>query len=175
MRCLWMLCLRGISRVAPEGRGPKATGRYMLAIAPPTTYRFHHGVYAYLVEVDDRLPEGVLHLVEISHADLSEVTWMVFVEIGAVVMLATGHTTTTRMLSVLADTSVTGGDMTAAVDKMLAYFAFEVDDGRAESALVTMLVLEDILFPRFRCSGRHCDGVDGAMLESLVLRTFGEI
>jgi hypothetical protein len=100
---------------------------------------------------------------------------MVLVEIGAVVVLATGHTATTWMLPVLADSSMTGGDVTAAADRMLVYFAFEVDDGRAESALVMMLVLEDILFPRFGRSGRHCDGVDGAMLESLDMRTFGEI
>jgi hypothetical protein len=73
-------------------------------------------VDAYPVEVDDGLPEGVLHLVEVSHANLSEVTWMVLVEIGAVVMLATGHTATTGMLSVLADSSMTGGDVTAAVE-----------------------------------------------------------
>ena len=69
----------------------------------------------YLVEVDDGFPEGVLHLVEIAHADFSEVTWMVLVEIGAVVMLATRHTATTGVLPVLADTSMTGGDMAAAI------------------------------------------------------------
>ena len=51
---------------------------------------------------------------EVSHADLSEVTWMVLVDVGAVVVLATGHTTTTGMLPVLADTTVTGRDVTAA-------------------------------------------------------------
>ena len=78
---------------------------------------------AYLVEVDDGLPEGVLHLVEVSHADLSEVTWMVLVEIGAVVMLTTGHTTTTGVLSVLAHSSMTGGDVAAAVREMLVCIA----------------------------------------------------
>jgi len=57
-----------------------------------------------------------LQLVEIPHADLSKVTRMVFIEISPVVMLTTGHTTTTWMLAVLADTTVTGGDMTPAVN-----------------------------------------------------------
>lgn len=53
---------------------------------------------------------------EIPHADLSKVTRMVFIEIGSVMMLTTGHTTTTGMLAVLAYTTVTGGDMTPAVE-----------------------------------------------------------
>ena len=87
-----------------------------------------------LVEVDDGLPEQVLLLVEVPHTNLSEVTGMVLVDVGAVVVLTTGHTTTTGMLAVLAvpllalvalrkfepksrrcelpDTSVTGGDVT---------------------------------------------------------------
>ena len=56
---------------------------------------------------------------EISHADFTEVTWVVLVEIGAVVMLTTGHTTTTGVLPVFADTSVTGGDVAAAAREML--------------------------------------------------------
>ncbi len=76
---------------------------------------------AYLIEVDDRLPEGHLVSVKVSHTHFTEVTGMVFVEIGAVMMLATGHTATTRMLSVFAYSSMTGGDMTAAVADMLAF------------------------------------------------------
>ena len=52
-------------------------------------------------------------ILTISHAHFSEVTWMVFVEIGPVMMLPTRHTTSTRMLSVLANAAVTGGDMAA--------------------------------------------------------------
>ena len=44
---------------------------------------------------------------------------MVLVEIGAVMMLATCHTATTRVLSVLAYTSMTGGDVAAAAIKEL--------------------------------------------------------
>lgn len=78
---------------------------------------------------DDGLPEKVLHLVEVTHTDLSEVTGVVLVNVGAVVVLTTldvllatsawlhrtdqtyGHTTTTGMLPVLSDTSVTSGDV----------------------------------------------------------------
>jgi len=73
------------------------------------------GSRAYLVEVDDRLPELVLQLVEVSHADLSKVTRVVLVHVGSVVVLTTGKTTTTWMLPVLADTTVTGRNVTAAV------------------------------------------------------------
>jgi hypothetical protein len=76
---------------------------------------------AYLVEVDDRLPVVVLELVEVSHTDLSEVTRMVFVQVGSVVVLTTGHTTTTGMLAVLSDTTVTGRDVTTAANEVLDY------------------------------------------------------
>jgi hypothetical protein len=36
---------------------------------------------------------------EVTHTDLSEVTWMVFIHVGTVVMLTTGKTTTTGMLA----------------------------------------------------------------------------
>lgn len=55
-----------------------------------------------LVKVDDRLPELVRLAMEVSHANLSEVTWMVLVHVRAMMMLTTGHTATTWMLSVLA-------------------------------------------------------------------------
>lgn len=69
----------------------------------------------YLVEVDDGLPEVGLLLVEVSHTNLTEVTRMVFVHVGTVVVLTTSETTTTWMLAVLSYTSLTGGDMTAAM------------------------------------------------------------
>jgi len=53
--------------------------------------------------------------VEVSHTDLSEVTRMVLVHVDLVVVLTTGKTTTTGMLAVLADTSVTCGNVTAAI------------------------------------------------------------
>jgi hypothetical protein len=38
-------------------------------------------------------------LVEVSHTNLSEITGMVFIHVGSVVMLTTSETTTTRMLA----------------------------------------------------------------------------
>ena len=86
----------------------------------------------YLVEVDDGFPELVLELVEVTHTDLTavkgvrhlrvrktrriganlQVTGMVLVHVGSVVVLTTGKTTTTGMLAVLTDTTVTGRDIT---------------------------------------------------------------
>ena len=56
----------------------------------------------------------MLHFVEVSHADFSEISGMVLVEIGPVMMLATCQPTSTGMLSVLANAAVTSGDMPAA-------------------------------------------------------------
>jgi hypothetical protein len=67
----------------------------------------------YLVEVDDGLPEVVLLLVEVPHTNLTKVTRMVLVQVGTVVVLTTGQTTTTGVLAVLADTTLTGRDVTA--------------------------------------------------------------
>ena len=66
-----------------------------------------------LVEVDDGLPEVVLLLVEVPHTNLTEVTRMVLVHVGTVVVLTTGKTTTTGVLAVLAYTSMTVGDVAA--------------------------------------------------------------
>ena len=70
-------------------------------------------LFAHLVQIDDRLPEMTMLFVVISHAHFSEVTGMIFVEIGPMMMLPTRHTTSTRMLSMLANTAVTSGDMAA--------------------------------------------------------------
>lgn len=50
---------------------------------------------------------------EVPHAHFSEVTRMVFVEVGSVMMLSTRHTTSTRMLPVFTDAAVASGDVTA--------------------------------------------------------------
>ena len=57
----------------------------------------------------------LLGLAEVSHTDFTEVTRVVLVEVGTVVVLTTGHTTTTGVLTVLSNTTVTGGNMTAAI------------------------------------------------------------
>ena len=68
----------------------------------------------YLVEVDRRLPELLVGLVEVPHTNLTEVTGVVLVNVGPVVVLTTGHTATTGMLAVLANTTVSGRHMATA-------------------------------------------------------------
>lgn len=53
---------------------------------------------SYLVDVDLGLPLVVPQEVEAPHTDLTEVTRVVLVKVGSVVVLATGHTTTTGVL-----------------------------------------------------------------------------
>lgn len=84
----------------------------------------------YLVDVDGRVPLLVSQQVESSHTDLTKVTGMVFINVCTVVMLsrvglattfiallillsylATSHTATTRVLSVLSYAALTGTDM----------------------------------------------------------------
>jgi hypothetical protein len=48
-----------------------------------------------LIEVDHGFPEMGLLLVEIPHTNFSEVTGVVFVHVGSVMVLATGQTATT--------------------------------------------------------------------------------
>lgn len=57
--------------------------------------------------------------VEVTHTNLSEVTWMVLIHVGSVMMLTTSKTTTTRMLAVLSYTTFTGGNMTAATQRKI--------------------------------------------------------
>jgi len=66
-----------------------------------------------LVEVDRWAVGSVLQDVELTHTDFTEVTRVIFVHKNSVVMLSSGITATTGMLSVLSDTSVTGGDVSS--------------------------------------------------------------
>lgn len=54
---------------------------------------------------------------EIPHADLSKVTRVVFIEIRSMVVLTTRHTASTGVLSMFADTTMTGGDVAAAMQE----------------------------------------------------------
>lgn len=81
----------------------------------------------YLVEVDRRLPELLVGLVEVPHTNLTEVTGVVLVNVGPVVVLTTGHTATTGMLAVLANTTVSGRHMaTAKRRKKIIKSAFHI-------------------------------------------------
>jgi len=66
-----------------------------------------------LLDVDLRAHVGVLSPAEMTHTDLTEATRMVLIDVDSVVVLHTGVTVTTRVLSVLSDTTVTGGHVTA--------------------------------------------------------------
>lgn len=66
-----------------------------------------------LVEVDRGAVGSVFQDVELTHTDLTEVTRVIFIHQDSVMMLSSGITATTGMLSVLSDTTVTGGDVTS--------------------------------------------------------------
>ena len=66
-----------------------------------------------LVAVNRRAVVVVLQLVEVTHTNLTEVTRVILIHHNAVVVLTTSHTATRRVFSVLADTTVTGGHVTA--------------------------------------------------------------
>ena len=90
------------------------------AHAHATKFSQNSRVYiTHLIQIDHRLPELILRLVEISHADLSEVPRVVFVEIRSVMVLSTGHTTSTGVLAVFAYAAVAGGDVAATVGRNL--------------------------------------------------------
>ena len=63
---------------------------------------------------------------EVSHTNFTKVTRVVLVDVGSVMMLATCHTSTTWVLAVLADTTMTGGDVAAAGKDSLAYCFFRM-------------------------------------------------
>lgn len=54
---------------------------------------------------------------EVAHADLPKITWVVLVEIRPVVMLAACHAAPTRVLAMLADATMTGRNMAAALEE----------------------------------------------------------
>ena len=65
------------------------------------------------VEVDGGAVELVHGLVEVPHTDLTEVTRVELIEHNSMVVLSTGVTATTRVLAVLADTTMTGTNVTS--------------------------------------------------------------
>lgn len=63
-----------------------------------TTRGVDSGEDTHLVDVDLRLPLLVAEKVEAAHTNLTKVTRVVLVDVGSVVVLTTGHTTTTGVL-----------------------------------------------------------------------------
>lgn len=66
-----------------------------------------------LVEVESGGECAVLQHMEVTHTDLTEVTRVIFIHEDTVVVLSSGVTTTTRMLTVLSDTTVSHLDVAA--------------------------------------------------------------
>jgi hypothetical protein len=62
---------------------------------------------------------SVASKMEVSHTDLSEITRVVLVEVDSVMMLTTSLTTTSGVLTVLADTTMTHADMTSEASSLL--------------------------------------------------------
>jgi len=71
------------------------------------------------VQVDDRAVELLVGFVEISHPDLAEVARVPLVEQNTVMMQTTGVTTTTGMLSVLANSTMASGNVPTLVTILL--------------------------------------------------------
>ena len=55
----------------------------------------------------------VLEFVEVAHADFTKITQVIFIHEDSVVVLTTRHTATGRMLAMLANSTVTSGDVSA--------------------------------------------------------------
>ena len=55
----------------------------------------------------------VLEFVEVAHADFTKITRVIFIHEDSVVVLTTRHTATGRMFAMLANSTVTGGDVSA--------------------------------------------------------------
>jgi len=72
-----------------------------------------------LVQIDDGAVELVPLQMVRPHADLSEVTRMVLVEIDSVVMLTTGVTATTGVLAVFSDATMTVAHVTSQLSRLL--------------------------------------------------------
>lgn len=95
---------------------------------------------------------------EVTHTDLTEVTGVELVNVGAVVVLTTGHTATTGRLAVLADTTVTGGHMAAAVkEKRLVNMLAKDCDGRVIRFFRSRSARKDFRFRRAQeRTATHC-------------------
>lgn len=65
------------------------------------------------VDIDGRSEVSVSQQVKLAHTDLSEITRMVFIHHNTVMVLATSITATTWMLTVLSDTTVSGGNVSS--------------------------------------------------------------
>lgn len=68
----------------------------------------------------------VLEFVEVAHADFTKITRVIFIHEDSVVVLTTRHTATGRMFAMLANSTVTGGNVSA----LLAVFVSDYFEKR---------------------------------------------
>merc|ERR1712141_562068 len=81
----------------------------------------------------------VVCLVEMQHTDFTEVTGMVFIEEGSVMMLTSSFTATTRMLSMFTNTTMTS----TFVSSLLSVF---MQSGRHCASLISVTISSLIFF-----------------------------
>ena len=67
----------------------------------------------------------VVGQVKVTHTKFAKVSRMKTIHVGAMVMQTTRHTTTTRMLTMLPHTTMTGGDVTALLAILLITSSLE--------------------------------------------------
>jgi hypothetical protein len=90
-----------------------AVDHWSLALADKRLSDFLADERPEAVNVDGGAEVLVLLEVEVSHTDLTEVTRMKLVKVDAVMMLTTGETTSTGVLSVLTNSTVAVADLAA--------------------------------------------------------------
>lgn len=83
----------------------------------------------------------ILLFVEVPHANLSEVAWVILVHVGAVVVLTTGKTTTTGVLTVLADTTVAGRNVAAAANRKITTVSLSIFLSRFRFSVLGFLAM----------------------------------
>lgn len=64
----------------------------------------------------------VLEFVEMAHTNFTKITRVIFVHEDSVVVLTTRHTATGRVLAVFANSTVTGGDVSALLAVFVSVF-----------------------------------------------------
>ena len=90
--------------------------------------------------------DRVAQEVEVTHTDLTEVTWVVLVEVGTVVVETTGKTTTTWVLAVLANTTVTGRNVSTVLPGLV----------KTSRHLQCMLAIFTSLGDKKQCATMRC-------------------
>lgn len=110
---------RSMTGTVPSGASTLAASREMSCFKCISDYSdSSSAIPAHLVDVDGRSEVVVGQDVVVPHTNLTEVTRMELVEVGSVVVLTTGLTSTTRRLPVLADTTVTGRDVSSVLSSV---------------------------------------------------------